>query len=104
LTSIANGFAAVLQLSALVQLTNGRFGRRRALDVAANDLVGVVFLPAHDLGDDALLQAGGVESRRSPARDCKGVPSDRPCRLRRKAAMNIALPGDLRSAIQVSRM
>jgi hypothetical protein len=48
---------------ALVQLSNDRLGRRRAVNIAADDPVGVVFPSAHNLGDDALLKVSNIKPR-----------------------------------------
>src|SRR5260370_36599193 len=53
--------------SLFVELPDDRLGGCDAVDVAADDPRDVLLLPAHDLGDDALRQAGDVEPCRRRA-------------------------------------
>src|SRR5262249_49440854 len=48
----------------LTQLANESFRRRRAADVAPNDLAHRFLFPAHDLGNDALWHLSDIELRR----------------------------------------
>src|SRR5262249_1936760 len=51
----------------LVELRNERLRRRRATDVATDDGRDMLLLPAHDLSDNSLRDASGVEPRRGGA-------------------------------------
>jgi hypothetical protein len=68
--SFAVGFAGFVLSSflfeplGLVYLPNGRLRCRGSADIASDDSGNVFLLPPHDLGNHALAQAGGVESRR----------------------------------------
>src|SRR5262249_3993718 len=57
-------FCTLCSLFGLVELADDRPSGRPSVYVAADDLADVLLFPPHDLGDDTLRQAGGIETGR----------------------------------------
>src|SRR5262249_2559225 len=98
-------FAPKGLLFGLVELRNERLRRRRATDVATDDAGDMLLLPAHDLSDNSLRDASGVEPRRGGASQIEGAIMNAGWRLRppERRAEPVRGPGTVQAVGEDSR-